>query len=817
MKSFHIIVSVLVTLIVVFSSLFVSINQSGKSLEAATSWTQSDVTVKNGILDEKYIIDSYVIKDGSIYKMWYTHLVLDMSVSQLFTDIRGLNLGNIVTALQGYEFNTLLNKLSEIDSASLWTILNGTRTVIGYAEYNAGTQTWNVVDDNVLGTTGSLFASSVGFPSVIKDGTTYKMWYTSFESTLNSGTLSTIFTDVGGTDPDRIDGLNDLLDSTKTVIKYATSNDGYKPWTIAATPALEVTTGGDWDIVRSVGAPSVILDGTTYKMWYTRLQTDFDSAALVDILTKVRAGTAGISDLFDILDSSAFVIGYATSNDGAIFTPSPGNDKVLPNNSTPAFWQSAMDPCVIKNSATSYDMWYMNGTSNINQSLLQSIITAVRNLNLPTLWTSLQTKSFADFLIDFISLNVTNLKTLLTGTSTTIGHAVSSDGIAWTVSNPSDLAGFTTTPWSSVGAPSVVKSTFQTEIWFSQGIPALTWQNIVDRIQGVDSGLGYAKVSTLILGGGGGGAPTPITGIGKVCYPLTPLGYTTVNITLTSEDEMCTIFIPKATLTQTKDYEELKCISCSLMLTPPAPPAGKIVMVAYNIEPDGALFEPSITVSIKYATESIPKGVKESSLKLAYFDSTTGIWNNLNNVVVDTDKHLISGKTNHFTPFGILSDKGTEPAPPTPPPPITPPVLKPAIFITSALTVSPTVVKPGEMVTIDVTVVNTGEQAGTYTVKLIINSIITKTQDVTLKAGESKSITFTISENVAGTYHVGIDRLAGSFVVQEATAPPSTITPVPTPPALKPTNWGLIAAGIILGVVLIVLAGWLIITRSEKG
>jgi hypothetical protein len=121
------------------------------------------------------------------------------------------------------------------------------------------------------------------------------------------------------------------------------------------------------------------------------------------------------------------------------------------------------------------------------------------------------------------------------------------------------------------------------------------------------------------------------------------------------------------------------------------------------------------------------------------------------------------------------------------------------------------------MVTIDVTVTNTGEQAGTYTVKLIINSIITKTQDVTLKAGESKSITFTISENVAGTYHVGIDRLAGSFVVQEATAPPSTITPVPTPPALKPTNWGLIAAGIILGVVLIVLAGWLIITRSEKG
>jgi hypothetical protein len=119
------------------------------------------------------------------------------------------------------------------------------------------------------------------------------------------------------------------------------------------------------------------------------------------------------------------------------------------------------------------------------------------------------------------------------------------------------------------------------------------------------------------------------------------------------------------------------------------------------------------------------------------------------------------------------------------------------------------------MVTIDVTVTNTGEQAGTYTVKLMIDNVITKTQDVTLRMGGSRTITFIVSEDVAGTYNVVIDQLTGSFVVKEAPTQPPVIT-IPPPPEPKPANWGLIAVGIILGVVLVVVAGWLIITRREK-
>jgi len=40
----------------------------------------------------------------------------------------------------------------------------------------------------------------------------------------------------------------------------------------------------------SVGAPSVILDGTTYKMWYTRIKTTFNSTSLTQHSDKGPGG-----------------------------------------------------------------------------------------------------------------------------------------------------------------------------------------------------------------------------------------------------------------------------------------------------------------------------------------------------------------------------------------------------------------------------------------------------------------------------------------------------------------------------------------------
>ena len=797
-------------------------------VEAANSWVKSPITFPN----QKYILDSTVIKDVNNYKMWYTYLSMDMSVSQLFSDMKTLNLDNVLTALQNYQFDGFLNHLSEINSTALWTILNGMRTVIGYAESTDG-KNWNVVTPNVLGTSGSFF-SSVGYPSVIIiDDTHYKMWYTSFQSTLNQSTLSAIFTKMGNiNDNTRKAGFTDLLTSTKTVIKYATSSDGHTSWNIAGTPALSAT-GGAWTLFDSVGSPSVIMETTTnYTMWYTRLNTDFNDTALNSILTKVRVGTTSISDLFGILDSSAFVIGRATSTDGgATFTYSTGNNKVLPGTGTsyPALWQSVADPYVIK-TGSSYEMWYTNGTSNMTQSLLQNVITAVRNLNMsiPTLWNSMKTKTFADFISDLVKLDVSSLKTLLNQTSTTIGYATSSDGITWTVTDPSNLMGVATTPWSSVSAPSVWKtSSTLTEMWFFQGIDDLKWQNVVDRVLGADPGLGYASLTmtpttttTPPPGGGGGGPIGPVTvdGVTNITSIVNAKGVFSQDINVFSDDNNILLHIPTGTTGLDSNGAPLTQIGIiHLTTSPPFQANAGMVTLAYDFTPSGATFNPPVTLRFSYDPMLIPAGVAETSLQIAYYDNTTSAWIILPSTV-DTTSHFIYAQIAHFTPYAVTYGvKAVTPVPTTPTTTQTSPLtttptsttsitttVKPATFSTSNLTVTPLHIKPGDTVAVSVAVTNTGDLQGVYTVILKVNGVAEDSHVITLAGGDSGNVNFTITKNKVGTYAISIDTLSASLVVR---APITTATTQP-PPADKPrsTNIPVIVGGILGGIFGLVLA-----------
>ena len=87
-----------------------------------------------------------------------------------------------------------------------------------------------------LGTTGAWDAVDVGGPCIIYDGTTYKMWY--------NGTNASDVTSIG----------------------YATSVDGIN-WTKYANNPI-IVSSQVWEGNLIIGGPSVIFDGTTYKMWY---------------------------------------------------------------------------------------------------------------------------------------------------------------------------------------------------------------------------------------------------------------------------------------------------------------------------------------------------------------------------------------------------------------------------------------------------------------------------------------------------------------------------------------------------------------------
>ena len=213
------------------------------------------------------ISDPWVIKENSVYKMWYT--------------AGGLN----------YPTDTELR--SRICYAESW---DG----ITWSKYGANP----VLDVDYNGSWDSLGVETV---SVIIDpaaplNARYKMWY-----------------------------AGQTFNSYRYEIGYAFSPDGIN-WQKYPTPVLQVGAANEWDNGFLEG-PSVIFDGTTYKMWYC----GYD-------VTVNGSGTDGQAN-----------IGYAESSDGISWVKSPQNPVMTV---TAGEWDavSVQDPHVLYDGL--YYMWY---------------------------------------------------------------------------------------------------------------------------------------------------------------------------------------------------------------------------------------------------------------------------------------------------------------------------------------------------------------------------------------------------------------------------------------------------------------------------
>ncbi len=164
--------------------------------------------------------------------------------------------------------------------------------------------------------------------------------------------------------------------------------------------------------------------------------------------------------------------------------------------------------------------------------------------------------------------------------------------------------------------------------------------------------------------------------------------------------------------------------------------------------------------------------------------------------------------------------EGPPPGTTEPPPPETTesPVPKPAAFSLSSLILSPNEVAPGESVTISVQVANTGEVAGNYALTLKIDGMVEASKQITVNAGASQKVTFTVSKDAAKTYSVDINGLSGTLVVrEEAQSPPAPPAPPPVPPVptvptapAEPVNWpvlwGVTGGVVVVGLIIFVVA-----------
>jgi hypothetical protein len=89
-----------------------------------------------------------------------------------------------------------------------------------------------------------------------------------------------------------------------------------------------------------------------------------------------------------------------------------------------------------------------------------------------------------------------------------------------------------------------------------------------------------------------------------------------------------------------------------------------------------------------------------------------------------------------------------------------------AAFEVISLNVEPTEVTAGETVSITAEVSNTGGSEGTYAAVLTVDGATVETKQVTLAAGASQTVTFSLAKDNPGTYEIGVDGLTSSLTVE---------------------------------------------------
>lgn len=197
------------------------------------------------------------------------------------------------------------------------------------------------------------------------------------------------------------------------------------------------------------------------------------------------------------------------------------------------------------------------------------------------------------------------------------------------------------------------------------------------------------SVTISVSGGGNGGGTeqppvkTNIFGT-KKNINISKTGVVQETIKATSEDGKLTVTIPKGTKALDEKGKPLEKLESAVDESPPDPPEeANVIGLAYDFGPEGATFDPPMSLTFRFDLEELPEGVDPADLVLAFYDEETGKWVELE-CEVDTDAKTVTAKVSHFTTFALIAPtpKPEPPAPPPPPvkapePPKPPPVEKP--------------------------------------------------------------------------------------------------------------------------------------------
>ncbi|WP_221393007.1 hypothetical protein [Dyadobacter sp. NIV53] len=275
------------------------------------------------------ISDGYVIREGNVYKMWYTGggaVLPDETLRSRIsyaTSVDGIKwekyTTNPVLDVSGSQWDSLgVETVSVLldeeadpkERYKMWyagQTFNDFRYNIGYAVSQDGIH-WDKYQNGPVLTVGSTDEWDNGFlegPSVIKVGSQYKMWYAGYDVSVNGKPTdgkvniglaisddgiqwkkyegNPVMTTGTGWDAETVQdphviyadgsyhmwygGVN-KVDLNGQEIGYAFSEDGISWKKSANNPVLKRGASGSWDSFTA-SFPSVLIEGEELKIWYT--------------------------------------------------------------------------------------------------------------------------------------------------------------------------------------------------------------------------------------------------------------------------------------------------------------------------------------------------------------------------------------------------------------------------------------------------------------------------------------------------------------------------------------------------------------------
>jgi alpha-tubulin suppressor-like RCC1 family protein len=144
------------------------------------------------------------------------------------------------------------------------------------------------------------------------------------------------------------------------------------------------------------------------------------------------------------------------------------------------------------------------------------------------------------------------------------------------------------------------------------------------------------------------------------------LGYAEANFQLTTPDNRLTLAISNGTRLLDSAGKPLSALSASALSSVLTPLSGISVVSSYDLGPNGATFNPPLTLIFKYVKANLPASMDENSLYIALYDGTQ--WVRVAGAI-NTAAGTLSAPIDHFSRYALLGNVIASPTPATTPSP----------------------------------------------------------------------------------------------------------------------------------------------------